>query len=138
MYLTGLTSVELQTELHEIHLIRIAVRLTAAELHPLAAGLLGNIGLVIEKTAEDFPELRQSDRSFIIMTEWRKKLQKCPSVAQIVLVFEEMKMNKHIICLVCTLHTQERTRSAYEFSSLSFQYQHMLMDNIITFTLHSL
>ena len=79
----------------------MAVQLTIADMYPLAAGLFGNIGLVIDKTVEDFPELRQSDRIYIIMTEWRKRQVKCPSAEQIVPVFEKVKLNKHIICLVC-------------------------------------
>ena len=83
--------------------MRISRRLAASELYPLTAGLLGNIDLVLEGTEGEFPELRSSDRTFVIMTEWRKRLEENPSADNMVRVFEEMKINKHKVCMVGTL-----------------------------------
>ena len=81
--------------------MRIALRLTTEDEYPLTAGLLKNIGLVIDRIKEDFPELRQSDRMFVIMTEWRKRREESPSAEEMVRVFEKTKLDKHIVCMVC-------------------------------------
>ena len=106
--ITGLTDTERQTELQDIHFMRIAVRLATADMYPFAAGLFGNAKTVIEQTECDFRELRFCDRAFVILTKWRRKLenrQEIPSAGRIVQIFEEMQENmetkKHVVCMVC-------------------------------------
>ena len=97
----GLSAIELQTEMQDIHFMRMAERLAAADMYPLTAGLLGNVDLVMERTEGEFPEMRPCDRTFVIMAEWRKRLNEKPSAEKMARVFEEMGINKHIVCMVC-------------------------------------
>ena len=106
--MAGLTEAEHEAELRDIQLMRIAVRLSAADLHPLTAGLLGNAKSTIHRIECDFPELRFCDRAFLILMEWKKMLWdqvRLSSAQEMVRVFEDMKgnmpSNKHTVCMVC-------------------------------------
>ena len=109
--MTGLTDTERQDELQDIHFMRIAVRLSTADLYPVTARLLGNANAAIERMERDFPELRFCDRAFVIMTEWKKLMEDRdvrPSAEKMVHAFGTMantESNRHTVCMVCILNT---------------------------------
>ena len=87
--------------------MRIAMRLSTSDIYPLTAGLLGNARSMIERTECDFRELRLCDRAFVIMKEWKRRLedrQESPTAEKMVQVFEEMESTmettKHVVCMV--------------------------------------
>ena len=102
-YYLGLTEQENSSQLNDVMLLRIANRLRQEHLIPLAAGLLGSVKY-LENIQANFSDLRMEEHAYLILAEWRKRTrnQRGNTSAQgIVKILMDVKIDHHLVCLVC-------------------------------------
>ena len=106
--ITGLTEEEKCKQLSDVILIRLAQRLRKEYLYPLTACLFKTVKY-LEDVQDDFPDLLQSDRTYLVMAEWRKQMSnrqqkddmKETTAGRIAEILKDADIDHHLVCLVC-------------------------------------
>ena len=100
---TGLNPVELQTELDDIKLLRLARLLPPTRLILLCANLLDDIQF-LDNLEQQYRGYKTSDYAFMILYEWKKSVKntrKTPTAGCLKVVLDEdPQLNKHHLCQV--------------------------------------
>ena len=100
---SGLKDHEVDVELDDIKLLRIARLLHPDRLMELSANLVGNVQLLRE-LKEQFNGYKTSDYAFMILREWKKSVKntrQTPIARRLAAVLEDLHIDKHILCQVC-------------------------------------
>ena len=99
--------------------MRLAQRLRTEHIYPLAAGLFNTVK-ILEDINNDFPDLRQVDRTYLVISEWRRRKESRKrkeetgiTAGQIAKILQDAGIDHHLMCLVCEVF--------YEFNSLIFE-----------------
>ena len=98
----GLDDDEVETELDDIKLLRIARLLHPDKLMELSANLVGNVQFLskLERTYRGFDA---SDHAFMILHEWKKLInnaRQTPTAGKLIAVFDDIHIDKHQLCQV--------------------------------------
>ena len=98
---SGPRPTEVELELDDIKLLRIARQVHPDSLMELSANLVGNVQFLRTKE-EQYRGFSPSDYAFMILHDWKKSIKnkrEIPTVAMLLEVFEDL-IDKHYLCQV--------------------------------------
>ena len=93
---------EVELELDDIKLLRIATLLHPDHLMELSANLVGNVQF-LRKIEQQYRGFSPSDYAFMILHDWKKSIKnkrETPTCAMLLDVFEDLQIDKHHLCQV--------------------------------------